>query len=326
MADQLVAALGVVVLAVLVVCDKQQPTANADVDVSKATTPQPAVETRGKSLLSIDGLQFRDLNANRNLDAYEDWRLTPGQRAGHLLSLMTLAEKAGMLMHGTAPGNVATGVAGGGDSYDLARATTMIQQNHVNSMITRLATAPASMAEASNALQEIAEASRLGIPLTLSTDPRNHFQFTAGAAVSPSGFSQWPEMLGMAAIGDAGLVRHFGDVARQEYRAVGIHMGLSPQADLATEPRWPRVTATFGEDAALARRMAQAYVEGFQHGSSGLQNDSVIMVIKHFAGYGAAKDGLDSHNYYGRFASFAGGNFEYHVEPFRGAFAARSPA
>ena len=127
----------------------------------------------------------------------------------------------------------------------------------------------------------------------------------------------------MAAIGDDALVRRFGDVARQEYRAVGIHMGLSPQADLATEPRWPRVTATFGEDAALARRMAQAYVEGFQHGNNGLVNDSVVMVIKHFAGYGAAKEGLDSHNYYGRFAHFPGNNFEYHIEPFRGAFASQ---
>jgi beta-glucosidase len=278
---------------------------------------------RSKPLLTIGGLQFRDLNANSTLDAYEDWRLPTAERAANLLSQMTLAEKAGTLMHGTAPGNATGGVNGGGSGYDLLRAAELIQQRHVTSMITRLATEPAAMAVASNALQDIAEASRLGIPLTLSTDPRNHFQFTAGAAVSPSGFSQWPEMLGMAAIGDDALVRRFGDVARQEYRAVGIHMGLSPQADLATEPRWPRVTATFGEDAALARRMAQAYVEGFQHGNNGLVNDSVVMVIKHFAGYGAAKEGLDSHNYYGRFAHFPGNNFEYHIEPFRGAFASQ---
>lgn len=303
---------------VLAACGEQSPQESAEAGVSSSLTP--SVVSRVKPVLTIGGLQFRDLNANQQLDAYEDWRLPVQQRAADLLSQMTLEEKAGMMMHGTAPGNVTTGVTGGGSGYDLARATVLIQQNHVNSMITRLATTPAAMAEASNALQEIAEGSRLGIPLTISTDPRNHFQFTAGAAVSPSGFSQWPEMLGMAAIDDVALVKQFGDIARREYRAVGIHMGLSPQADLATEPRWPRVTATFGEDAALARRMAQAYVEGFQHGSSGLQADSVIMVIKHFAGYGAAKEGLDSHNFYGRYASFPGNNFEYHLEPFRGAF------
>lgn len=304
----------------LVACSQQSPPIAND---SAAPVAAVVIGNRTKPIITADSMQFRDLNANGSLDAYEDWRLQASQRVDNLLSLMTLPEKAGLMMHGTAPGNAAGGVTGGGDGYDLERARVLIEQNHVSSMITRLATTPAAMAEASNALQAIAESTRLGIPLTLSTDPRNHFQFTAGAAVSPSGFSQWPEMLGMAAIGDESLVRRFGDVARQEYRAVGIHMGLSPQADLATEPRWPRVTATFGEDATLARRMAQAYVEGFQHGSEGLQADSVLMVIKHFAGYGAAKEGLDSHNYYGRFAHFPGDNFEYHVEPFRGAFASK---
>ena len=316
----LVAVIGSVLL--LSACSREEAVQSIDPTPTVATT-QVVLAQGSKPLMTIDSLQFRDLNANGSLDVYEDWRLPPAQRAANLLSLMTLPEKAGQLMHGTAPGNATGGVTGGGSGYDLERARVLIGQNHVTSMITRLATTPVAMAEASNALQQVAESTRLGIPLTLSTDPRNHFQFTAGAAVSPSGFSQWPEMLGMAAIGDEALVRHFGDVARQEYRAVGIHMGLSPQADLATEPRWPRVTATFGEDAALAKRMAQAYVEGFQHGSTGLVSDSVLMVIKHFAGYGAARDGLDSHNYYGRFAHFPGNNFDYHVEPFRGAFASQ---
>jgi beta-glucosidase len=64
-------------------------------------------------------------------------------------------------------------------------------------------------------------------------------------------------------------MRRFGDIARQEYRAVGIHMALSPQADLATEPRWSRINGTFGEDAELAARLSRAYVEGFQHGANG---------------------------------------------------------
>ncbi|QRO01255.1 hypothetical protein JRI60_20610 [Archangium violaceum] len=57
-----------------------------------------------------------------------------------------------------------------------------------------------------------------------------------GASVAAGSFSQWPEALGFAAIGDEALVRRFGDIARQEYRAVGIQEALSPQADLATEP------------------------------------------------------------------------------------------
>ena len=98
-------------------------------------------------------------------------------------------------------------------------------------------------------LQEIAERTRLGIPVTISTDPRHHFQYVLGARAGAGELSQWPEALGLAALREADLVRRFGDIARQEYRAVGIHMALSPQADLATEPRWSRINGTFGEDA-----------------------------------------------------------------------------
>jgi beta-glucosidase len=117
-------------------------------------------------------------------------------------------------------------------------------------------------------------------------------------------------------------MRRFGDVARQEYRAVGIQMALSPQADLATEPRWSRINGTFGEDAALAGSLVRAYVEGFQHGANGVDSVGVATIVKHWVGYGAAKLGYDSHNYYGRFATFPAQNLAYHVRPFRGAFEA----
>jgi beta-glucosidase len=198
----------------------------------------------------------------------------------------------------------------------------LIAGTKVNSMITRLGGDPGSLAAQSNALQEIAEGTRLGIPVTISTDPRHHFQYVLGASVTAGQFSQWPEALGFAAIGDAALMRRFGDIARQEYRAVGIQMALSPQADLATEPRWSRINGTFGEDAVLAGRLVRAYVEGFQHGRRGVDTGGVLTVVKHWVGYGAASEGFDSHSYYGRKATFSGQNLEYHVRPFLGAFAA----
>ncbi|MGE5802914.1 MAG: glycoside hydrolase family 3 protein, partial [Gemmatimonadota bacterium] len=273
-------------------------------------------------VLQLDGQRFKDLNRNGTLDRYEDWRLTPEQRARDLVGRMTLEEKAGVMMHGTARTTGPTGGVGFGGQYDTAANRALIDSVKVNSMITRLAGDPAALAAQNNALQRIAENTRLGIPLTISTDPRNHFQFVVGATTQANRFSQWPEALGFAAIGDTALVRRFGDIARQEYRAVGIHMALSPQADLATEPRWGRIQGTFGEDADLAGRMVKAYVTGFQHGTAGLDSGSVITVVKHWVGYGAARDGFDSHSYYGRFAVFPGNNLDYHIRPFLGAFAA----
>ncbi len=107
-------------------------------------------------------------------------------------------------------------------------------------------------------------ATRLGIPVTVSTDPRHSFNDNPGAAIMAGPFSQWPEAIGLAAIGDEATIERFGDIARREYTAVGIRVALHPQVDLATEPRWSRQVATFGEDPELSGRMGAAYIRGFQ--------------------------------------------------------------
>jgi len=283
---------------------------------------QPSLEARSVPLLQVHGRQFKDLDRNGRLDPYEDWRRSPDQRAHDLTGRMTLAEKAATMVHGTLP-TTTTGVPGGGSAYDLAAARTMIQTHGVTSAISRVSGAADSLAEQHNALQQIAEEGRLGIPLTISTDPRNSFQYVAGASVQTGSFSQWPETTGLAATRDPQLVRRFGDVARQEYRAAGITMALSPQADVATEPRWARINGTFGEDPAVVDRMADAYVTGFQAGDRGLNPDSVVTVVKHWGGYGAQENGFDSHNAYGRYATFSSNrSFYRHLDAFTGAFRA----
>ncbi|MGV1801187.1 glycoside hydrolase family 3 protein [Agrobacterium vitis] len=286
---------------------------------------QPVVTARSAAILTVDGKTFKDLNRNGRLDPYEDWRLTPAERASDLVSQMTLIEKAGLMMHGTAPALASGSEAGQGrgSGYDLERIKPLINDAKVATYITRLSLPPEQLATENNKLQEIAEASRLGIPLTISTDPRNHFQYVLGASAQSGGFSKWPESLGFGALDDAKLTRRFGDIARQEYLAVGIQQALSPQIDLATEPRWPRSTGTFGEDPQISRRMAEAYVAGFQNGTKGLKPGSVSAVAKHWVGYGAAPQGFDGHNSYGRHVVFKAKDFEKHVTPFKGAFAAK---
>ena len=263
---------------------------------------------------------FRDLNHNGRLDPYEDARLPIDQRLDDLLSRMTLEEKVGAMMHGSLPAGGTLGQ--GGQTYDLSATGSMIANRHLNSFITRLVVSPEQLAQQNNAIQRLAEGTRLGIPVTISTDPRNHFQAVLGASTAGGGFSLWPETLGLAAIGDPNLVRTFGDIARKEYRAVGIHMALSPQADLATEPRWPRVTATFGSDPTQVSLLVGAYVEGFQGGGDGLRPEGVATVVKHWVGYGAQPEGFDGHNAYGRIARLDDASFAQHVAAFDGAFAA----
>lgn len=292
-----------------------------DTEVASAEVPvraQPQLRSTSTPLISADGLLFKDLNRNARLDVYEDWRRPPRERVDDLLAQMTLEEKAGAMMHGTPP-SISKDLRG---DWDFAQLAEIVQKKHITTYISRLSGDPATLAGVANELQAIAEGARLGIPAVVSSDPRHHFEYTAGASVQAAGFSQWPETTGLAAIGDATLVRRFADIARQEYLAIGLRMTLSPMADLATEPRWPRINGTFGEDAQLATQLVQAYVEGFQNGSSGLGPQSVAAIVKHWVGYGATANGYDGHNPYGKEISFAAAEFEQHVLPFTGAFAA----
>jgi len=280
---------------------------------------QPELGARAKPVIEVDGLEFRDLDGNGALTPYEDWRLTADERAADLSARMTAAEKVGTLMHSTLPG--LGGVQGRGDGYDLEALRALVRDKHVTSFITRLTLEPAGLAEANNAAQQLAEESRLGIPLTVSSDPRNHFQYVLGASEGGNGVTQWPELLGFGALRSAQRVEQFGAIARREYRAVGIHMALSPQLDLATEPRWARGSGTFGSRPELASELGAAYVTGMQGSAEGLTRDGTMTVVKHWVGYGAQPEGFDGHNYYGRFA-VPGEHLGLHLQAFEGALAA----
>ena len=277
---------------------------------------QPELGLQVRSALSRDGFRFRDANGDGILAPYEDWRLPPEQRVADLVARMNDAEKVGTLMHGTLPGR--DGVVGAASAYDLEQTSDFINSRHITSFITRLALEPAELAEQNNSVQILAAGARLGIPVTISTDPRNHFSYVLGASSSAAGNTKWPELTGFAALRDPARVRQFGEIARREYRALGIHMALSPQLDLFTEPRWARGNGTFGSDPQLTSALGAAYVAGFQGADHGLTRDGVITVVKHWVGYGAQPEGFDGHNYYGRFAR-PGDKLESHVEAFRGA-------
>jgi beta-glucosidase len=193
-------------------------------------------------------------------------------------------------------------LAGASAEYGLPSTIDMISQRHLSHFNVMGGSDPAAMARWHNRLQDAARGTRLGIPVTLSTDPRHAFTDNPGASFTAGPFSQWPEMLGLAAIGDQETVRRFGDIARREYLAVGIRVALHPQVDLATEPRWARINGTFGEDADLTCRTLTAYIRGFQ--TDRLDPESVATMTKHFPGGGPQKDGEDPHFPYGRRVTF----------------------
>ncbi len=283
--------------------------------------------------LTVDGMTFRDLNKNGKLDVYEDRRAGIEERVADLLGRMSLEEKAGTMyitMIGIAPdGTPVDRPFLSTDPIDLMAMTMLPQSSEMlidkkmNSFNIIHSPDAETLARFNNNIQEIAERTRLGIPVTIASDPRHGNRNNPGAALFTPAFSQWPSALGLAATRDTVLVREFADIARREYLATGIRLALHPMADLATEPRWGRMNGTFGEDAELSAAMTRAYVLGFQGDT--LSDRSVACMTKHFSGGGPQEGGEDAHFAYGKNQVYPGDNFDYHLIPFeKGAFPAHT--
>ncbi len=296
----------------------------------------------GVKIITADGLAFKDLNKNGKLDKYEDWRLPVSVRAKDLAAQMTVEQIAGLMLYSrhqpipNPPKGVFSGTYNGKpfpESGALASDLSdqqkdfLIKDNVRHVLVTSLQS-PEVAAGWNNNVQALTESIGLGIPANNSSDPRHgivaNAEFNAGAGGT---ISMWPGSLGMAATFDPAVVKNFGHIAAMEYRALGIATALSPQIDLATEPRWNRASGTFGEHPLLATDMARAYIDGFQTSfgkdeiAGGWGFNSVNAMVKHWPGGGSGEGGRDAHYGFGKYAVYPGNNFRQHFIPFtEGAF------
>ena len=270
----------------------------------------------GVKLLTEDGYAFKDLNRNDSLDAYEDWRLTPQERAADLASKLSKEEIAGLMLyssHQAVP------------SAELTEdQKKFLSKDHLRAVLITSVESPRTAAQWNNRMQAFIEGLDHGIPANTSSDPRHEAKATTEYNAGAGGhISQWPTSLGLAATFDPQLMYRFGEIASEEYRALGIATALSPQVDIATDPRWTRFSGTFGEDPLLATEMARAYCDAFQTtpDTRGWGMRSVNAMVKHWYGYGAQEGGRDSHFASGKYAVYPGNNLAEHKLSFiDGAF------
>ena len=289
---------------------------------------QAELSSRHKPIIEIDGYQFRDMKADGVLHPFEDWRLSPQERAADLVSRMTPVEKAGMMMIDTLNSDHY------GKPSDLA--TRYIETEKMNRFIFRNPVVDEpdrdggegrsgpeltarEAAEFTNAIQEMVEQSRLGIPALFKSNARNHIDPNAkpGINVSAGSFSDWPKEAGLAAIRDMDLIAEFAEVMNQEWSSIGLRSMYGYMMDLATEPRWYRVHETFTEDADLASEIMFSLIKGLQKDEIG--QDSIALTIKHFPGGGPQLRGGDPHYDFGKEQVYPGGMFDYHLKPFQAA-------
>lgn len=296
----------------------------------------------GVKLLTVDRFAFKDLNRNGKLDLYEDWRKSADVRAKDLASKLTIEQIAGLMLYsahqaipsgstrfGSSTYNGKPYAESGAKPYDLSdQQIKFLTEDNLRHVLITSVESPEVAALWNNKVQSLCESIGFGIPANNSSDPRHRSISDAEYNVGSAGqISMWPGSLGMAATFDQVVVKQFGQIAAMEYRALGISTALSPQIDLATEPRWSRFNGTFGENPRLSADMARAYADGFQTSldgkviSDGWGFTSVNTMVKHWPGGGPEEGGRDAHFSFGKYAVYPGNNLADHLIPFtEGAF------
>lgn len=240
--------------------------------MAEETMQQPELVARVKNIIEVDGYQFKDLNDNGELDAYEDWRLSAEERAENLLELMDASQMAAQMVHLTL----------------VSKKDSWFTDNNVGFALVYeyIFDSAKDAAERTNEIQELSESSPLGIPVVFSMDTEIGAAFVSDATFMPDQINQ-------GAVNDADLVARLNEVVREELKAVGVRMALSPDADLMTDPRWGRNQECYSEDTEVVQNLIVAAITALQNGNE-LNEESVIATVKHFPGSGAQENGVDA--------------------------------
>ena len=260
----------------------------------------------GVTILTVDGYAFKDLDRDGELDAYEDWRLTDEERAASLAKQLTNEECFGLMMYS----DIFTMENDGSKAYDNGQAHSIYEKmdEGVFSFLSFATSYPAiTIAKMSNNGQKYAESLQYGIPMNIATNPQ-----TFGA----------PGNLAIGATFDTELALEVSKAQAKQYRATGVTTELGPSIELASEPRWSRVSGTYGEDPALSKDIANAIISGLQStyddegNDLGWGEDSIIAMMKHFPGDGQGEAGRESHSDAGAYNVYPGDQFETSLIPF----------
>ncbi|MBQ7454924.1 MAG: hypothetical protein IJS53_00655, partial [Clostridia bacterium] len=212
-------------------------------------TYDPATTT----ILEVDGLKFKDLNKNGELDVYEDWRKEIEERVWDLIAQLEPLEEAG-LHFCTQP--------------DLNNARNTVKEYKNNCILFNLNGDPVTIINNLNHIQAACEAERLGIPMTFASDREyNVFGGYIDKAHVAFGTANDPELAyKLAYIYGTGMM------------AVGIHVTFEPYAN--------EIGAQYGENPEHIATIVAAEIQG-------LEDAGFASCTKHWIGRGGDDGGFD---------------------------------
>ncbi len=308
----------------------------------------PVIGTVSREVIGKDGLYFKDLDGTGEFAPYDDWRLSPEERAKAYVEILTLEEKIAQLFisdwrmgkypqasmftplredipldeSGTLDEGSIQGKTIFGDQY-IPGTTELLKEWLNRNLILRANPTATDLVDWMNQLHAVAEECEHLIPVEVMSNSRNeNGEIVFGMNDAAGVFATWPGTLGIAAAvlgsDDLGIVDRFADCIRREWNATGLLKGYMYMADCVTDPRWQRTYGTFGENPQLIADIFDRLIPGVQGGSDGVTPGGVALTVKHFPGGGPRENGFDPHYKAGQWNVYATeGSFEkYHVKPF----------
>ena len=295
---------------------------------------EPTIGVTTVGVLKVDGKYFKDSNNNKQLDAFEDWRLPAEERANAIVATLTTAQMSQFIFNNLMCNPVvktlaeATKEDGTIDpqkivkhSGDVVVAGGDTIPGAPKGMVMSGFSAPDDAAILNLGLRHAVYRGNMGYDasvVALLNNVGNQYAEYAGVVrgetvlpwtliSNPISSGHVNNMALAAAVmgdvangGDYSMVEEYAEMDRQMWVAAGIRQMYGPQIDLATDPRWARNSGTYGEVPEVVAGITTALVSGYQQGTEGVKLEGVSLSIKHFPGDGAAENGYESHTYQGQ--------------------------
>lgn len=306
----------------------------------------PTISVTYVGVIQEDGKYFKDSDNDKELDPFEDWRLSTEERVADLVGKMTQDQRIGLLRNAlmcspdaktaeeayNADGSVNLGAlldletkfyANEGFTLDQSAlqeamskhfAAANVTETEVRSGVVRKDTDTETGALFNNALNLMTEymavsSGNVNIPFMLLSNPMR---------------SGYPQAIGFGAVAAGSgydVIQEYVELDAKIWDAKGIHQMYGPQIDLISDPRWPRNSDTYTEITKDMEGITAALVKGYQGGSNGVQLGGVSLIMKHFPGDGASENGFESHYHMGQWRLYptAGSLEKYHLPGFQAA-------
>ena len=309
----------------------------------------PTIGVTTCGVIVQDGLYFKDMDNDGVLSPYEDWRNDPETRAADMVAHLPLNQQAGLVLNTlwNTPLSL-TREEARDENGSIVPARIFKRYNPDEPTPKGILPGLDNRVDDGQVLENKlaagvyrgemrAEAAMAALYHNLGTQYVEYEACQGGVAIPYSLHTNpinigYPDFLGFGAAvmgdGNFDIVYDMAQTDRKMMVSSGLHIMYGPQVDVATDPRWPRNSGTYGERPDITAGITRELVRGYQDGEDGLKEGSIVLTVKHFPGDGPAENGFEPHLPIGQWRLYPteGSMEKYHLPPFQAAFDMKASA